>query len=230
MNLFKYITIAALGVGLTISQAAWAQTAGSFEVQQQARNITKQNLTWTNSLQADAGDRIEFQVSVVWRGAQPSQSVFVREVLAEKLVYAGNLKLDGVVTVGDITKENINIGILADGQTKMLTFETQVTQAGLLDAGTHNFANTVTVFSTEGADSATSFVSISKPGVPTDVATGVLSVWMILLVSLLAIVFVGTYVFFLKYYLSHEVLTSKYENRTDRKLATLVKSIQKQEE
>ena len=230
MNMFKYITIMAIGLSLGVSQVALAQTAEIFEVSQQARNLTKQNFAWTNSVEADAGDRIEFQVIVVWRGEQTTQNVLVREALAEKLVYAGNLKLNNAAIAGDIINENINIGSLANGETKTISFEAQVVRAGLLDAGTSNFVNTVTVFNTDGGSSVTSFVTVVKPGIPTDVATGLLSVWMILFISLLAVVFAGTYIFFFRYYVTHEILATKYENRTDRKLATMIEMSKKEDE
>lgn len=227
--MFKYLTIAVIGLSLGVSQIVWAQTAETFEVSQQVRNLTKQNVAWTNSVEADAGDRIEFQVIVVWRGEQPTQNVLVRETLAEKLVYAGNLKLNGTAIAGDIEKENINIGSLANGETKTISFEAQVIRAGLLDEGTSRLTNTATVFNTDGASSVSSFITVNKSGIPTDVATGFLSEWMVLFISLLAVVFVITYIFFFKYYVTHEILATKYENRTDRKLATLIGGIQERE-
>ena len=227
--MFKYLTIAVIGLSLGVSQIVWAQTAETFEVSQQVRNLTKQNVAWTNSVEADAGDRIEFQVIIVWRGEQPTQNVLVREILAEKLVYAGNLKLNSASIAGDIVDEAINIGLLANGETKTISFEAQVVRAGLLDAGTSRLVNTVTVFNTDGGSSVTSLVTVDKPGIPTDVATGLLSVWMVPFILLLAVVFVITYIFFFKYYVTHEILATKYENRTHRKLATLIDGIQERE-
>ncbi len=94
----------------TRAQAQGAQTG--FQVTQKVRNLTKQSFVWVDSLQADPGDRIEFQITVTWQGSQATQNVLVRETLAEKLVYANNVKLDGTSITRDLTKENINIGTM----------------------------------------------------------------------------------------------------------------------
>ena len=209
------------------AQAQSSQT--NFRVAQKVRNLTKQSFAWVDSLQADAGDRIEFQVTVTWQGPQPTQSVFVREALADKLLYVNNLKLDGVLLAGDISRENVTIGTLASGQSRIVTFEAQVAAAELLSPGTANLVNTVTVFNAEGGATTTTTVQVTKAGSPTDVSTGPLSVWMIWAVFFfVAALCVGSFLF-LRSYVKREVFESPYATRVDRKLAVMINGIKRSE-
>ena len=210
--------------------AALAQGAQTnFRVAQKVRNLTKQNFAWVDSLQADAGDRIEFQVTVTWQGSQPTHNVFVREVLAEKLLYVNNLKLDGSPLLGDISKENFAIGTLTSGQSRIVSFEAQVAAVELLNVGTANFVNTVTVFNSEGGATTTATVQVTKAGSPTDVSTGPLSMWMIWAVFLfVAALCTGSFLF-LRSYVKREVFESPYATRTDRKLAAMIGGIKRSE-
>ncbi|HEY4509792.1 MAG TPA: hypothetical protein VJC15_02285 [Candidatus Paceibacterota bacterium] len=228
MNIFKYIFVVSI-LSLMIGQVAYAQTTGNFEVTQKVRNLTKQDVSWADSLQADPGDRIEFQITVIWRDSQATQNVLVRETLAEKLAYGNNLKIDGTLVLGDITKESINIGTLGNGQSKQITFEAQAAVAESFLAGTSNLINTVTVFNAEKGVSTTSAVQVTKAASPTDVSTGPLSVWMIWSVLLSVIVLCGGAFLFFRSYVRRQVLESPYATRTDRKLATMIVGIKEKE-
>lgn len=228
MNMRASIIFASI-LSLMVSQIALAQTTSGFEVTQKARNLTKQSFTWVDSLQADPSDKLEFQITINWKGANLTQNVLVREVLVEKLAYAHNLKLDGTLITGDITKENINIGTMTSGQQKMVTFEAQVAPTESFGAGTSNLVNVVTVFNANGGASTTSTVHITKHGVPTDVPTGSLSLWMIGLALAFAVALMGGFFLFVRSYLRREVFESAYDTRTDRRLATMIGSIKEKE-
>ena len=209
------------------AQAQGSQTG--FRVTQKVRNLTKQNLAWVDSLQADPQDRVEFQITIAWQGTQNTQNVLAREVLAEKLLYAGSLKIDGVSAAGDVSKENINVGAFASGQSKVISFEAQVAAVELLSIGTASLMNTITIFNSEGGASTATTIQVTKAGSPTDVSTGPLSVWMIWFVLFFgAAVFAGSFLF-LRSYVKREVFESPYATRTDRKLATLIGGIKEKE-
>ena len=226
----KVLAVVLLGFMLSgfFALDAKAQQTG-FQVTQKMRNLTKQNFAWVDSLQTDPQDRIEFQITIIWQGSQSTQNVLVREALAEKLVYADNLKLDGIPLSGDITKENVNTGQLGASQAKVVSFEAVVSAADLLAVGISNLINTVTVFNPDGGASTTSTVQATRTGSPTDVSTGPLSFWMIGLVLLSIAAFAGISFLFLRSYIRREVLESPYETRTDRKLAAMMGSIKKEE-
>lgn len=230
---FLMVLVSILLVGLfgvlpqAVVQAQDSQTG--FQVTQKVRNLTKQSFTWVDSLQADPNDRLEFQITITWRSSQTTPNVFARAMLAEKLVYVNNLKIDGSFTTGDITKENINIGAMTTGQTKAVTFEAQVAAVESFPAGTTNLVNVVTVFSADGGASVTSAVHVVRAGTPTQVPTGPVSVWMIGMALLFGAVFVGASFVLLRSYVKREVFESPYATRTDRKLATLIEGIKNQE-
>ena len=226
--MFKSLILYSI-LSLLVSQFTWAQTPGNFEITQKVRNLTKQDVTWVDSLQADPQDRIEFQITIVWQGIQGTQNVLVRETLAEKLAYGNNLKLDGTLLLGDITKESIKIGTLGSGQSRQVTFEAQAAAAESFPSGTSNLINTVTVFNADRGVSTTAAVQVTKATSPTDISTGPFSVWMIWLALFLMVVLFGGSFLFLRSYVRREVFESPYETRTDRKLATMIGDLKKKE-
>jgi len=210
-----------------VAHAQDSQTA--FEVTQRSRNLTKQNFTWMEVVPADPGDRLEFQVQVVWRGSQAADEVFMRETLSQGLTYAANPKLNGSVVSGNPTTENFSLGTFGTNESKTLTFEVLVNASSTFPAGTSNLVNTATVFSVQGAASGISRVEVARDGKPTDVSTGPISFWMIGLVLLMIAASAGAAFLYLRSYLQREVFESAYDNRSERKLATMITSIKKKE-
>jgi uncharacterized repeat protein (TIGR01451 family) len=225
----KSIIFLAAVLSLAVWQPVYAQGEEEFELQQNIRNLTKQNFAWANSAAADPGDRVELQMVVTWNGAQATNDVLVREMLDQKLTYAENLKLDGAPITGNITAENINIGTIESGKSKTITFEVTVNSSEAFSIGTTSLINTSTVFNTQNAKSVTSTIQVTRGGNPTDVSTGPLTVWMISGFVAVLIAGIGGIVFFGKYYVRHRVLESSFENRTDRKLASSIDKIQRGE-
>lgn len=199
-----------------------------FHITQKVRNLTQQNLIWADSVEADPRDQIEFQITVTWGGPLFTTDVLVRETLAESLVYAGNLKLNGTPINGDITKESINFGTMGAETSKILNFEVTAGAAESFGAGTSNLINTATVFNTDGGASTISMVQVMKGGSPTDISTGALSIWMVGSLLMIGLVFLGSYVLLLKYYITNQVVRSTYETRTERKLGIMIKEARKE--
>ncbi|HEX9722101.1 MAG TPA: hypothetical protein VGA53_02450 [Candidatus Paceibacterota bacterium] len=224
----KTILFLTLAVSLVAAQPVEAQT-GTFELQQNIRNLTRQNFVWANTAAAQAGDRLELQIVVRWTGAAPTDNVLVRETLDQRLTHEGNLKVDGVETASNITAENVNIGALQANQTKTITFEATVNGPEAFPAGTTTIVNSSTVFNTQSANSGVSRVQVGRDAVPTDVSTGPLTMWMIggFLVTLAAGI-AGT-IFYLKYYVRTRVLESEFDTRVDRKLANAIGNIRQKE-
>jgi hypothetical protein len=208
----KYSLLLALLLGFVlVPYQAEAQTQNGFSVTQKVRNLTQQNLNWADSVEANPRDQIEFQITVTWGGPLFTTDVLVRETLAEHMVYAGNLKRDNAPATGDVAKESINLGTMGAKTSKVLTFEATVAAPESLDAGTSNLINTATVFNTDGGASTTSMVRVTKAGSPTDISTGALNIWMIGSLLMLALVFIGSYILLLRYYIINQVVRSTYE-------------------
>jgi len=217
-----------LVVSLLVVQPAYAQT-GNFELQQNIRNLTQQNFTWANTVGAQPVDRLEHQVVVRWTGPATTNNVLVRETLGQQLTYAGNLKLDGVPLEGNSISENINIGSLESNQTKTITFEATVQGTEAFVATQTTVINTSTAFNTESAASVVSKVQVGRDGVPTDISTGPLTMWMVVGFFGVLIAAIGGVILYGKYYVKTRVLESRFETRVDRKLATSIQKIQKKE-
>ena len=215
-------------VSLFVWQPTYAQT-GNLEVQQNIRNLTQQSFIWANVVEAEPNDRIELQIIVKWSGAQATNNVLVREILDQKLLYEGNLKLDGVPIQGSIISENINIGTLQSNQSKTITFEATVNPSENFAVGLASLINTSTVFNTESAGSVVSKIEVTRQGSPTDISTGPLTIWMIVGFLTVLVVAVSGATFFGRYYIRHRVLESKFETRIDRKLAVSIQRIQNKE-
>lgn len=207
----------AQGLGQTDSQ-------GGFSIEQKARNLTQKKFLWADSVEAARNDRIEFQITITWRGSQATKSVLLSEALGEMLAYEGNLKLDGAPIAGNLSKEQLSLGDLEPNKPKMVTFEaTVVIPESFTDS--KDLVSTSTVFNTEGSASSKAAVKIGKNTSPTEVATGALSIWMAALLLTLGLVFLGSYLFLVRYYVSNEILRSSYETRAERKLASLIERI-----
>jgi hypothetical protein len=224
VSAIAFLTVLGLAAG------ASAQTAQSAQVEQKVRNLSKQVFAWEDSVEAAPGERLEFQVIVTWNGPQAATTdVLLRATLGKGLTYAGNLKLNGSPVSGNVTTENLNIGTLSLGQSKNVTFEATVASEEQFAAGSSNIVNTATVFNTQGGGSTTTVVQVAKGTSPTDVSTGALSMAAVALAIMLILLFMASYIFFLRYYFIHNVLYSDYETRTDRKLAETILRIKRQE-
>jgi uncharacterized repeat protein (TIGR01451 family) len=217
-----------LTASLVATQPVYAQTA-EFEVTQQVRNLTQQDFSWENIAQAKAGDRLEMRITVRWTGNAPTQNVLARETLDQKLTYEGNLKLDGAAFAGNISTENLNLGTFEAGGTKTLTFEVTVQGPESFSAGTAVLINSSTVFNTESAKSVVSTVHVGRDGVPTDVSTGPLTLWMIAGFLAAVAVLLAGFVLFTKQYFKTQVLESEFNTKTERKLADTIGNIRKKE-
>jgi len=206
-------------ISLFLIQPVFAQTQGLMHVEQNVRNLTKQNFVWANAAPTQPGDRIEMNIIVTWKGSATTHNVLVKETLGQGMQYEGNLKIDGNPVAGNVATENLSIGSLDSNQSKTVTFEATVIASEAFTIGTATVINSSTAFNTEGAASVTSNVQVTRGGMPTDVSTGPLQVWMIAFAGLLimAATAVGGYLL-AKQYMIHRVLESNFENRTDRKI------------
>lgn len=207
-----------------------AQTQDLLQVEQNVRNLTKQNFSWANAASAEPGDRIEMQIAVTWVGDVLTQNVLVKEMLGQGLQYEGNLKINGSNVAGNVTTENINIGNFENNQTKIVTFEVTVLPSEEFTVGNVTAINSSTAFNADAAASVVSRVEVARAGVPTDISTGPLSLWMVgfAMVLVFAVAGAGAYVLG-KQYMNQRVLPSEFENRVDRKLATAIGNIKKKE-
>ncbi len=152
------------------------QNQTSLLVTKTLRNLSSGNLTWSNFVNANPSDIVQFSIIISSSNNQYVNNVTVRDVFPANLLYKNSLTLDGLTNLGDITS-GINIGNISAGQTRNITYQAQVAQAQNFSSSTTTLNNSVTVASTDsGYNSKTAIASVIviKTGVSdaTTVATG----------------------------------------------------------
>ena len=110
-----------------------------------ARNISEGQTHWHNSIQASPSDKIGFKIEITSTGNAVAKDVFVKDTLPSKMDYQGNLYIDGVYSSASIVS-GIDIGNLSPGQTKVITFESQIMPETNFSYGLTNLVNYVKVY------------------------------------------------------------------------------------
>ena len=100
---------------------------GLFVIVKEVRNLSSGNLNWGTTTAAVPGDTLQFRISVSINSNQTVNNVMIRDTLSYNLIYRNQVTLDGVAISGDVIA-GINIGSIAPGQTRVITYYTQVTQ------------------------------------------------------------------------------------------------------
>ncbi len=146
----------------------------SFSINKTVRNTTD-NTAWQNEVSADPGEFLVYSIQITATGGSSVSNVILTDTLPAKIIYRGNLKIDGVSSSGDIIS-GLNLGTLYSGQSKTVTFEAQAASVNDFNFGTTTLTNTATVSSGSTTNSDTATVSVLKRGVAgavTGISTGV---------------------------------------------------------
>lgn len=109
-----------------IGQGGYAR---SLYINKLVRNITRGEGTFSDSTNAQVGDRVQFSLRVTNSGNQNLYNVYVRDALPSYLDYVyGSFKVDNTYQgYGDsVINESVNIGSLYQNRTKEITFEATV--------------------------------------------------------------------------------------------------------
>jgi len=108
------------------------------KVSQVVKNVSDGDTIWYNSLYADPGEDLLFRITVKSTGDTEARNVKVKNVLPSKIVYKGNLRIDGDYSSKNINTDSIDIGDLSPNQTVTITFEAEVKSKSNFDYGTTN--------------------------------------------------------------------------------------------
>lgn len=157
---------------VNVYRAPLPQTQGTFSVTNLVRNISK-DTDWLDSVKADAGEKISFSIRIEATGTAPAKDIVVQDGLPVKIVYRGNLKIDGVSSSGNILS-GLTIGELSPGQSKTITFDAEVFPAESFIYGTTYLKNAVSASNIYHSFSDTAEVVVERQKVAgaTDVITG----------------------------------------------------------
>lgn len=171
----------------------------SVSVTKQVRNLSTGNLTWSNSVNANPADIVQFNVTIQNSSNTTVNNVMLRDTLPSTLIYNNSLVIDGVANnSGNIT--GLNLGSINQGQTKTITYQTQVAGSQNFSFGTTAVRNSVTITSTDsgfagGNASATVVVTRTQVGGATDVPTGSNRLMDFIFLPLIALAAAGVYMF-----------------------------------
>lgn len=147
-------------------------TQPSLVVTKLVRNLSYET-SWLDSVSADSNNRLSFSIKIT-AGSTSLQNVIVKDTLPGRIIYQGNLRIDEILSAGDIIS-GLNIGALSPSQTKTMTFDAVVAGSEQFAFGETRLINTVLVYTANVANSDTATIIVAKktvPGVVPSIPTG----------------------------------------------------------
>jgi len=177
--------------GITVSGSSGGNT--SLSISKLARNITKGQTIFYQTINANPGDNLEFYIAVSPNGSDTVENVVVSDILPGRITYGGNVRVDGNPMVGvQNIASGINIGSLTPGQTKVIIFEGQVSSAENFGFGMTTLINTgMATGNNISSTTSISQINVTRTqvaGATTSVSTGITDYLYsyLLLISLLS--------------------------------------------
>ena len=157
----------------TVNITKPAASPGKVSVNKLVRNLSD-GTDWANSVSADPGEALSFAIQVTAVNSA-LDNVIVKDVLPDRIIYRGNLKIDDTALTGDISS-GLNIGHLSTHQTKVITFNAQVAQKDKFSFGETDLINTASAHTGSISNSDTATVKVAKKavaGAATSIYTGI---------------------------------------------------------
>ncbi len=116
----------------------------SLSISKLGRNLTNGGSSWVETVSAEPGDEIEFQIRVNSNGDETAHNVRVRDYLPYKLNYVSGSTYGA--TTGNITDGWLNIGSIADGSSKIIYFRARVANEDYFSTETTILTNTAKAY------------------------------------------------------------------------------------
>ena len=144
-------------------------------IRKAVKNLTRGDDVWYNSLKADPGDLLMFRIRVSSEGSDTAYDVKIEEDLPSKITYKGDLEIDGDNESEDITEEDLEIGDIRPGDTKIITFEARVESKSEFDYGRTDLINEARAYNSEDSDTDDCKIMVDKAGVAgaSTISTGI---------------------------------------------------------
>lgn len=133
--------VAVTSLGISIEKK------GTFEI---SHALRVPGGSWQKTVQAQAGQKVEFRTQITGKGDLPSRRVFVRDELPLHFVPTGRATLNGTALSQDI-RIGVEIPEIAPGQTVTLDFEAQAPGSSQLSLGTSKFINVIIAYNAQKA-------------------------------------------------------------------------------
>ena len=174
----KTYTITCYGSGGTVSDNVRVNIAeevsGELFVKKAIRKKSVGG-SYLNSISVYPNDLITYSIEVKAGDNNYSlRDVIVKDVLPDKIVYQGNLKINGVGSNGNLTS-GLNLGSLSPNQTKVITFDARIAGTERFGYGQTIITNGVSVQSGVLCETDLAKVTVVKgavAGAATVVSTG----------------------------------------------------------
>ncbi len=147
------------------------QTYSDFSINKTVRNLA-QSTGFSELIYANPGETLIFGIVVV-AGNNSLYNVTVTDTLPSGIIYGGDLRVNDVLTSGNILS-GFNIGSLAPGEKKTITFKANVANAESFTFGQTQLTNSVLVSSGTVSRSDTAKIIVSRAVVAgaTTISTG----------------------------------------------------------
>lgn len=149
-----------------------SQVPADFSIEKTVGNLSDGTI-FSELIYADPREMLTFRI-VVKAGNNSLYDVVVKDTLPNKIIYRGDLRVDNILTLGDIFI-GLNIGNLAAIQEKTITFRGDVAGPESFSFGQTQLTNIVLVSSGTNSLSDTAKVVVSKTavaGAATNITTG----------------------------------------------------------
>lgn len=143
-----------------------------FSVNKTIRNLSR-GTAYSNAVYAEPGEVLVVGI-VVQAGSDLVSDVVVKDTLPGGLIYQGDLRVDNVLTSGNILT-GLNLGTLDAGQKKTVTFRADVASAGNFAFGQTELVNVASASSGNVSRSDDARVLVTRAavaGIATKVPTG----------------------------------------------------------
>jgi len=147
----------------------------SLDITKHVRNVSVGEATWKSSTTAAPSDVLAFALRVTNQGTDTLSAVEVRDILPSNIsLINGTVMIDDTLTSQNLLS-GIEIGYLASGQTKDITFRAIVNAPSYFSFGTTSLTNTAQARSEGRVVSATAVVNVVKRAVggAANVPTGI---------------------------------------------------------
>jgi uncharacterized repeat protein (TIGR01451 family) len=142
----------------------------SLSISKLVRNVTD-GTAYLDATSANPGEIVSFQIQIL-AGNAGLQSVIVTDTLPNRVIYLGNLQINGAPASGNITS-SLNIGDLYANQTRTITFDAKIADSNQFSSGITTLINSALAYNTLLSNSDTAKIIVSGgTGVPTNVPTG----------------------------------------------------------
>ncbi len=133
-------TAPAVQNGSAASNQATSTTSSTVVLEPLARNITQGETSWQNSINANPDDDIEFNI-IITPTVNPLNNVVVKSKISDKIGSVSDIKVGSEAYSGGI--DSVNVGTIATGTSKVITFKAKINSATDFDYGDNNVVSTI---------------------------------------------------------------------------------------